>query len=75
MFGLLGKIKNYAIILLASLIPLLYVMGIRSGKKATKYEEVVERVDTMNAAKEVRDEVKKLDRVSIDRSLNEWMRD
>lgn len=57
MFGIIGKIKTYAIGVLLAAIPVIYVLGQLFGRKAAQHDRII---DANSAANEAADFYKKM---------------
>lgn len=73
---LLGKLKLWAIAAGGVLLAVLAAFGIgrREGRKATETKHLRRRVEAAREAREVEDEVNKLDDDAVHDALGEWMR-
>jgi len=73
---LLGRLKIYAIGVVAFVLALLgiYWSGRRDGAAAVKADANEARLDAVNTAKDVEDEIRSLDDDSLDDRARHWLR-
>ena len=69
------NIKYYAILFVTSLLPIVYLFGIKSGTDKRKIKELEGSLDTSKTANEVQDEIQNRTDSDVGSDLSKWMRD
>ena len=79
MFSLLTKVfssvKSAVIAILALLLPVAFVLGMRSNKNRQEVRQLRDDVETLKESKETTREIQELNDTDLDAELARWMRD